>query len=286
MSLLQANIQMADMASTCKPETPEERVLRKVETYNALPGNLDQEDGYNCDICKNKGDISYVGEPDAFGLPAEYIKPCKCCKVRNAIRRLNRSGLHDVVKKYTCDGYQVHEPWRQAIKDTAQRYCREGGESWFFIGGQSGAGKTHISTAIAVQLIRQGKAVRYMVWRDEAPRIKALVNEPEQYAALMKELKETDVLYIDDLFKDGKGADGQYHMPTPADVKLAFEIINYRYNNNGLPTVISCDRTLEELIDIDEPLAGRIAEKSKPYYCINLKPDRKKNWRLQGMIEF
>ena len=149
MSRIPASIQMDDMASSCKPETPEERVLRKVETYNALPGSLDKEDGYQCDICKNKGEISYVGEElDAFGLPAEYIKPCKCCKIRNAIRRLNRSGLHDVVKKYTFDGYQANEPWRQAIKDTAIRYCKEGGENWFFIGGQSGAGKSPLYSRV------------------------------------------------------------------------------------------------------------------------------------------
>lgn len=274
------------MALTTEPEKPEERAQRKADTYNATPGTLHEEDGYHCGLCKNKGYIAYVGGPDSFGLPAEYIKPCKCCKIRNAIRRLTRSGLHDVTKRYTFDGYQSNTPWRQAIKEKGLQYCQEDGGAWFFIGGQSGAGKTHICTAIAVQLIRQGQEVRYMVWRDEAPRIKGLVNEPDKYTALMKELKEVDVLYIDDLFKDGKDKEGQYNRPSPADVKLAFEIINYRYNNAHLPTIISSDRTLMELIDIDEPLAGRIAEKSKPDYCINIRPDTGKNWRLQGVAEF
>lgn len=284
---LLTTLQMGDMGLSFEPETPEERVQRKVDSYNAEVGDLDKEDGWNCDICKNKGQIAYVGEPDAFGFPAEYLRPCKCCKTRNALRRLARSGLKDAVKKLTFDRYEATGAWQQAIKEAAQRFTKEGGESWFFIGGQSGAGKTHICTAVAVQMIRQGLEVRYMVWRDEAPRIKALVNEPEQYAKLMKELKETSVLYIDDLFKDGKDENGRYKQPTPADVKLAFEIINYRYNNPALVTIISSERTLNELNDIDEAIAGRIAERSKPGgYCVNLKPDKNKNWRMKGVLEF
>lgn len=69
-------------------------------------------------------------------------------------------------------------------------------------------------------------------------------------------------------------------------MNAAFEIINYRYNNQDLITIISSERTLTDLLDIDEAIAGRIAEKSKPGgYCINLNKDTKKNWRMQGIVE-
>lgn len=261
-----------------------ERVQRQVDSYNATPGSLHLEDGYNCEICKNKGQVSYVGENDAFGHPAEYVRPCKCCKIRNAIRSLYRSGLKDMTKKCTFDRYKAEESWQQTIKGKALAFCQETRGVWFYIGGQSGAGKSHICTAMTVQLIRQGKAARYMVWRDEVPRIKALVNEPDQYAAIMKELKETDVLYIDDLFKDGKDEFGQYKQPTAADVKLAFEIINYRYNNPALVTIVSSERTMAELDAIDEAVAGRIKERAEGY-CISLARDKKKNWRMKGVME-
>lgn len=280
------NALMGGMAPSCEVETPAQRAQRKADDYNAMEGNLNQEDGYDCPICKNKGHVAYIGEKDAFGHPTEYFKPCKCCKVRNAIRRLNRSGLKNAVKELTFDKYEARNPWQQTIKDTAQRFCTEGGGSWFFIGGQSGAGKTHICTAIAVHHIRQGKEVRYMVWREEAPRIKALVNDAEAYASLMQELKAADVLYIDDLFKDSRDDMGQYRPPTSADIRLAFEIINYRYLNPELITIISCEMQLLELDEIDEGVAGRIAMKSKPGgYCISLKPDKSKNWRMQGITE-
>lgn len=257
---------------------------RKVNDYNAGRGSLHLEDGYNCKLCKNKGQVSYVGENDAFGYPAEYIRPCECWKIRNAIRSLYRSGLKDMTKKCTFDRYKAEESWQQTIKGKALGFCQETRGVWFYIGGQSGAGKSHICTAMTVQLIRQGKAARYMVWRDEVPRIKALVNEPDQYAAIMKELKETDVLYIDDLFKDGKDEFGQYKQPTAADVKLAFEIINYRYNNPALVTIVSSERTMAELDAIDEAVAGRIKERAEEY-CISLARDRKKNWRMKGVTE-
>ena len=284
--MITVDTMMADMASSFEPETPEQRVQRKVDDYNATIGNLDKEDGYNCNLCHNKGHISYMGEVDAFGFPTEYFKPCKCCKVRNALRRLDRSGLKDAVKKLTFDNYQANDPWQKAIKETAPRYCAEGGDNWFFIGGQSGAGKSHICTAIAVHHIRKGKEVRYMVWPKEIQAINAVVNDAERYSALMRELQEADVLYIDDLFKHGKDESGKQKDPSEAEVRRAFEIINYRYNSPSLLTIISCERTIGQLDNIDEALAGRIAEKSKPGgYCINLKPDKQKNWRMKGLIE-
>ena len=286
MQALAKNALMDGLEPSFEPESPEERAKRKADDYNASVGSLNQEDGYDCPICKNKGHVAYVGEKDAFGHPAEYFKPCKCCKVRNAIRRLNKSGLKNAVKELTFERFEVRQPWQQTIKDAALRFCQEGGSGWWFIGGQSGAGKSHICTAIAVHHIRQGKEVRYMVWREEAPRIKALVNEAEEYEKLMRELKTVDVLYIDDLFKDSRGADGLYRPPTSADIRLAFEIINYRYLNPALVTIISCEMQLTELDDIDEGVAGRIAMKSKPGgYCFSLKPDKAKNWRMQGITE-
>lgn len=258
----------------------------KADSYNRTEGRLNQVDGYNCDLCKNKGYIASVYHNEQFGYYSELMTPCKCMKVRNAIKRLNRSGLKNVVKDYTFDKYEATEEWQRLIKEKAKTFCKDDDNNCFFIGGQSGAGKTHICTAIAVDYIRNGKEVKYMLWRDEITRLKAVVNDMEQFTPFMKELKQTDVLYIDDLFKSGKGDDGKYKPPTAADINYAFEIINYRYNNPELITIISSERTLVELNDIDEAIAGRIAERSKNQgYCINLKKDSSRNWRMKGLNE-
>lgn len=267
-------------------ETPEEKVKRHVADHNAREGHLNLEDGYDCPICKNKGDIACEGGLDYFGHPYYYHKDCKCKVIRNAIRKLNQSGLKDAVKRYTFEKYQTPEPWQVRVKQTAMRFCEDAEHTWFFIAGNSGSGKSHICTAIAVHYIRQGIDTHYMLWRDEIVQLKASITEPEVYAKKMKKLKEVPVLYIDDFFKNGKGADGKAVPPTAADVNAAFEIINHRYNTPQLTTIISSERTLAELMDIDEATASRIVERSKEGgYCLNMKKDSSRNWRLRGLEE-
>jgi DNA replication protein DnaC len=133
--------------------------------------------------------------------------------------------------------------------------------------GSVGSGKTHLCTAICGALLDQGKFVRYMLWRDESVKLKAIVNDGE-YEAEIKPLKNCQVLYIDDLFKGGA---------TAADIKLAFEILNSRYNRR-LTTIISCEKTPEELLAIDEALGSRIYERSKGN-CVVIHGS--KNWRLR-----
>ena len=117
-----------------------------------------------------------------------------------------------------------------------------------------------------------------MLWRDEAGRLKSLVND-EEYGDTIAEYKEVDVLYIDDLFKTGKSADRKFQMPTQGDINLAFEILNNRAMS-GKTTIISTECTLPELIEIDEAIAGRIKQMSGDY-CMSIAKDRNKNYRLR-----
>lgn len=57
----------------------------------------------------------------------------------------------------------------------------------------------------------------------------------------------------------------EFGNPTPADINLAMEIINYRYNlsrsnDQRMITIISSEKTISELREIDEALTGRIKE--------------------------
>lgn len=265
--------------------TPQEYEQHKADIYNRSEGNLHEQDGYHCEACKNKGYIAGVEYSEMYGYWSEVLRRCKCMRARDALRRLNKSGLQDVVKEWTFDRYETPSPWQKSIKDAAMRFVADAEHDWFFIGGQSGAGKSHLCTAIAIHYLRKGHAVRYMVWKDEIKSIKACVNDTDRYTPMMQELKTAPVLYIDDLFKNANGEE-RHQMPTGADVDVAFEILNYRYLNKGLITIISGERTLSELLDIDEATAGRIAERTKAGgYCINLKRDSSRNWRLRGLGE-
>lgn len=249
---------------------------QQTEWYNNAEGHLDQEDGYDCPICRNKGYLRVVTEEG--GIPNAWMRPCQCQKVRQSIRQMRRSGLQHIIQDYTFARFQATEPWQQKLKAAAQAYAQSL-EGWFFFGGQSGSGKTHLCTAICRKALHQGKQVRYMLWRDDVSRIKAVANQGEEYNAAIAPYKHAELLYIDDLFKTGRSFDSRSPRPTTADVNVAFEILNYRYTAK-LPTIVSSECVLDDLIQIDESLAGRIAERAKNLF--ELGPDRGKNYRLRG----
>lgn len=262
----------------------EEYTKFKCESFNKNEGDLNKIDGYNCDVCKNKG---YIAE--ARLIRDEWYEihcECKCQKTRKTIIRMMKSGLRNIIRDYTFAKYEVKEQWQETLKTKALEFARNPDGSWFFIGGQSGAGKTHLCTAIAGAFLKLGKNVRYMLWRDDVTKLKASITDATAYENLILEYKNAEVLYIDDLFKNGKGNDGKVQPPTGADIQIAFEILNYRYNNKNLITIISSERGVHELLDIDEALAGRISEMSfDKGFGFNIRADRTKNYRLRNISE-
>ena len=257
---------------------PGELERKKAELYNAEDGGVDETTGYNCPICKNKELIMEAVNYNGLWRPA--TRDCKCKKTRSTIRRLQRSGLKNIIKDYTFDKYEATEEWQQQIKAAAVEYAKNPG-GWFFIGGQSGSGKTHICTAICREFILGGREVVYMLWRDEIGPLKGVSNDAEKQAELISKYKSAEVLYIDDLFKTGKGADKTVQRPTSADINVAFEILNYR-GINKLPTIISSESTITDLLDIDEATAGRIVEFCREPF--SLKPDRRRNYRMRKVV--
>ena len=258
--------------------SPKDYEQFKVDGLNNTVGDRDKEDGYNCPLCKNKGFIAKLTERG--GMYSHCFVDCKCVETRNSIMRMKRSGLKDIIKDYTFDKFEDTEPWQKTLKNAAVEYSKNP-EGWFFIGGQSGCGKTHLCTAACREFLLAGKSVQYMLWRDDVTKLKSAVTDSEEYGKLIDRYKTADVLYIDDLFKTGK-TDNGYQKPTGADINVAFEILNYRYNNPALLTIISSELSEDELLDIDEATGGRIYERAKKAFSIA--QDRKKNYRIKGAV--
>lgn len=269
------------LAPTCKIKmTPREREQLRVDSMNKVDGDLNEVDGYNCDLCKNRGYSAVLKERENE-LYSMSVVECRCMDTRRSIRRMKASGLKDIITDYTFGKYEATEGWQKAIKGAAEEYAREP-HGWFFIGGQSGAGKTHICTAICREFLLRGMNVAYMLWRDDIVKLNSIANDSEEYGKLMDRFKTAQVLYVDDLFKTGKGKDGLKQQPTPADINRAFELINYRYNDPKLLTIISSECTADEILEIDEAVGGRIFERAK---VLNLAKDRKRNYRLRGAVD-
>lgn len=234
------------------------------ERVNDLPGSLNLKDGIDCPLCKNKGYIA-VDTPDGDF----YTQDCECRKRRVAYRKLKASGLEDLIRIYSFKSFQTPDPWSRKVKETAGAYVTAGGAPWFAISGSPGTGKTHICTAVCRRLLRDGARVRYMLWREEAPALKAIANDPA-YEPRFRELAGAEVLYIDDFLK-GKITD--------ADMNLAFALINARYNARSKRTILSSELSLAEISRLDPAVSERIYQRARGY--ILHAPRDAKNWRTE-----
>lgn len=282
MEQLQAVLKRLNMARGCNVQprrTPEEIEQARADNFNRSPGDLNEFDGYDCPVCHNKGVIMLVVAPS--GRWSTATKDCKCMKTRKTIRQMQRSGLKNVIRDLTFSKFEVTEPWQKTLKQAAMDYAASPA-GWFYIGGQSGIGKSHLCTAICREFLLAGREVKYMLWRDEVTRLKALVTDGDEYHKLMDTYKRVEVLYIDDLFKTGRDKDNNPQRPTAADINVAFEIINARSLDQKLLTIISSECTTNDLLDIDEATGGRICEKAQVY---SIAPDRAKNYRLRKVTE-
>jgi DNA replication protein DnaC len=274
---------IADLDKEKTELTPEERKERsriasesRCKTNNAMKGNLNEFDGYDCPKCLNRG-YTLVSK-DCGAYYDEVMVICKCKSVRKALERLKDSGLKNVVSDYRFDNYKTDDEWQKKLLDTAKSFVDNEDGRWFFIGGQSGIGKSHLCTAISISLLKKGNDVKYMLWQDEVSELKRTLNNPT-IPTQLETYKNVDVLYIDDLFKTGR-ENGGLQKPTLADIKLAFEILNTRIAKRKV-TIISTECTLPELIEIDEALAGRIKQLCGNEYCLSIGKDRNKNYRLR-----
>jgi DNA replication protein DnaC len=264
-----------EIASQNSVQSYEELAQMQADFMNQQRGTLT---GYDCPDCLNRGLVFIVRNGEVIA------RECHCKDRRGSISRIEKSGLKDILEAYTFDTYKVDSNWQRIAKQKAFEFLNDYAGKWFYSGGQPGSGKTHLCTAIVGKLMESGKSSRYMLWRDEAVKLKACVNDEQEYFRIMNQFKTADVLYIDDFFKTGKIVDKQGNKvdapPTSGDINVAFELLNYRYNNQNLVTIISSEKSVDEIMDIDEAIGSRIYQRTKDY-CIIIGKDQSKNYRMK-----
>ena len=180
-------------------ETPEQKLC---EAMNAGIGTLG---GYDCPVCKNKG-INYRISPDTGSIVAVY---CQCKAIREARKSARNSGLGDMLERCTMDTYRADLPWQRAALQTVQDFLSNPDGNWLYVGGQVGAGKTHLCAAATGELLRRGIRSKYVVWRTEDQYLRSHTNETE-YNTSIEKLARIPVLYIDDFLKI---ENGEYQRP-------------------------------------------------------------------------
>lgn len=240
-----------------------------VDCYNESEGDLDKDDGIQCVICNNKGYVQIL--EDRY---APYRK-CKCMTRREAYASAMQSGLGKYLKKTMAD-YIAEEEWRARCKRAVEGYLERHShdDAWFMACGQNGSGKTLLGSIIAnTLLVKKERSVMYVVWTDFIGKVKRdmMGDKVNEVSDRMEEIKNVEVLFLDEVLK-------KYN---DTDLKYLMEIINYRYTNDK-KTIITSEKLLNELLDIDEATFGRAVEKCEGFF-INIPRDRKKDWRLRSL---
>lgn len=213
----------------------------------------------------------------------ETLKDCVCSKKRQSAHLLKFSEITDEFKKMTfsnfsLDGKQdVIGEAHQCAVDYFMEFDHIQDQRCNSISllGQPGAGKTHLLTALANNLIiKKQISVLYF------PFVEGFNDLKDDFDLLEEKLtkmKRVGVLFIDDLFKGRE-------FPTPFQLEQMFGVINFRYLNHK-PIMISSEKTVDELCDIDEALGTRIYQMCKDYTVV-IKGDRKiLNHRLVGVSD-
>lgn len=236
----------------------------RCDSFNATIGALT---GYDCPFCKNRGCIAEIRDNSVA------MVRCSCMDTRSSLQRAEASGLKNLLPLYTLDRFQTPEPWQIVAKQKAEQYLQEQ-KGWFVMSGAVGSGKSHLCVAICGELLKHGRSVQYLMWRDQIRALKSYDGDIDERNDQLRKYKTADVLYIDDFLKCGKN-----EVPTKADTDVALEILMARYNQPDKLTVISTERSISELLELDEALGSRIYERSKGFCLRNTGTD--KNWRLR-----
>ena len=219
-------------------------------------------DLFHCEKC---GDTGTLTRKDEEGIL--WSRECECMKRRRSLRNIKNADLQSLVQRYTFENYKTPTPKHGAVKKKAEEYCRSDAPA-FLISGQSGSGKSHICVAAVNRLIEEGGTAEFLQWRRDAPELKAMLTDNHQdYMAKLRRLREAKNLYIDDFLKGSI---------TPADINLAFVIINDRYNSSGRKTIVSTELTAAQLLAADEATGGRLLEMARGYVI----EAPAQNWRL------
>ena len=224
-------------------------ILERLRAQHSSTGSKSE---YECPDCRDTG---FVMRDIGNGI--QIAQRCRCYIMRRSRERMERSGLSEELHRKTFNNFDTQNmPQLINAKVKAQQYVQnftafehERCNSIMF-SGQSGAGKTHIGTAICNGLMEQGIAVVYMAYRNAITKIKQILTDEIGYERELDKYMQDRVLYIDDLLK-GK--------VTESDINILYEIINYRYMNNK-PIIISTEKSQVELLEFDEAIGSRIIE--------------------------
>lgn len=201
---------------------------------------------YSCEKCSDTGFVDG--------------RMCSCFREALIKENIKSSGMGVLIEKQSFEKFIIDERLPEEEKAKLERIVRTAKEyadnfntankNLVFL-GNTGTGKTHISTSIAKRVIEQGYEVLY----DTAQNIFSAFEEDKfrsgygPYTPKGEKYLECDLLIIDDLGTE---------FVTQFSTACLYNLINTRINK-GLPFIISSNLTNKQLLDTyDSRIVSRI----------------------------
>jgi DNA replication protein DnaC len=229
---------------------------------------------FRCQKCK---DDEYIIVRYEDGR--DYARECECKQLRRAEKLMKSSKITEEFQGKTFRNFnltgrpaKVHEAREAAFNYTINfEEIRNHRANSICLLGRPGCGKTHLLMATSNNLLAKGIGVVYFPWVEGFNEIK---NDFDMLDERIKRLQMAEVLYIDDMFK-GRA------IPTDFQLEQLFAIINYRYLEKK-PVLISSERSIMQLCEIDEGIGSRINEMCENYRVV-LTGGIELNYRLKSI---
>lgn len=208
---------------------------------------------FECNICEDKGFLE--NEHGEIGF-------CQCRKIKEAKERVEKSGIAHRLNENTFKSYKQDNESRATAVSTCLKYLNDFKENQptLILMGEVGSGKTHLAIATANKLLSK-YVVKYVMY-EEIRELRFCMNDREYYNNKISNLRDVQVLFIDDLFK---GLEKNIDIAkAKTELDIVYEIVNYRYNNKK-PMIITTELDINRMMQIDKALASRILEMAKGY---------------------
>ena len=222
------------------------QIREKNEALQRRRAELLLANGYPSDYSDVKYDCSKCGDTGFVDN-----KMCSCMKEALTLAGIESSGFAGLVKEQRFDNFSLEYYKKNAthydmmgknlefFKKYAQNFDPKTSPSILLMGG-TGLGKTHLSSAVAREVIEKGNDVFYTGAIDlfsqfEIQRFKSYNNEPNE---LIERYFESDLLIIDDLGTE---------MINQFSVSTLYNLLNDRLSRKK-PTIVSTNLSQDEIM--------------------------------------
>lgn len=223
-----------------------------------------------CTKCQDRG----------FTFDGRVARICSCQRQQKLNRLFKSSEITPAFRSKTFANFELEgrpakvKEMYLCAKDYAGRFPEivKEDNNWLAFLGEPGAGKTHLSIAVANQLLTQEVPVLYFQHVEGLGELKNMLRSEGKFKERLDQMKKVQVLIWDDLWKKKSGWNDFWKKKngeelTAFEFEVVFEVLNYRYLNL-LPTIISSEWLPKQLIEIDLAVGSRILERSRKHLVV------------------